>query len=69
METGKIRASLNPFDTGSEADVDITLYVVTGKHGFLRIPESFCKECKLFFQAIKKASGETEVTTEIKVKS
>jgi hypothetical protein len=62
----RLKASVIPF-TGEEADIEI--YVVTGFHGFFRIPESFCKECNMFYQAAKKAAEESEKEVEIQVRS
>jgi hypothetical protein len=62
----ELKASLIPFK-GREADIQI--YVVTGFHGFLRIPESFCKECNLFYNAAKRAAEQSEGEVDIQVKS
>lgn len=35
----------------------------------LKIPESYCKECNLFYQAVKQASEEVETDVDIRVKS
>lgn len=64
-----LKPSLNPFRSGSDADVEIDLYVVTGKHGFLRIPETFCKECNLFYRAAEKAAEDVDAEVDISVKS
>ncbi len=65
-EEFEFTASLIPF-TSKKAEIEI--YVVTGLHGFFRIPESFCKECNLFYQAAKRAAEEAEGEVEIEVKS
>jgi len=66
-----LKAGVIPFNRASsnEEEVLIEVYVVTGKHGLLRIPESFCKECNMFYQAAKKASEQVDVEVDIRVKS
>lgn len=55
-----------PFKGGKAV---IEIYVVTGNHGFLWIPESFCRECHMFVQAAKEASEEVDRDIDIQVKS
>jgi len=65
-----LEAGLIPFtDSESDADINVEIYVVTGKHGFLNIPEGFCKECNMFYQAAKEASEEIDREVDIQVKS
>lgn len=65
-----VNAKILPFTgSGNETDVRIELYVVTGIHGFLKIPESFCKECNMFYQAAQSAAEETDKEVDIPVKS
>lgn len=68
----QFRARLSPFggesDTSAQA-VDITVYVVTGWHGKLRVPESFCKECHMFTRCAQLASEEVDVPVSISVRS
>ncbi len=59
------RASLIPF-TGK---ADIEVYIVTGLHGFFRIPESFCRECNLFVKAAQDAAEQVDFDVDIRVKS
>ena len=61
-----LKAGLIPF-SGGKADIEI--YVVTGVHGFFKIPESFCKECHLFYNAAKKAAEQVDREVDIEVKS
>lgn len=65
----ELEADVLPFSKSSEAEILIEIYVVTGFHGFLKIPESFCKECNMFYQAAKQASESSELDVEIAVKS
>lgn len=66
LKGDELQASMIPF-TGEEAEIEI--YVVTGIHGFFRIPDSYCKECNLFYQAAKKVADESEKDVEIQVRS
>lgn len=61
-----LEASILPF-TGKKAEIEI--YVVTGRHGLIGIPENFCKECNLFYRAAEQASEKIEREVEIEVKS
>ena len=65
-DEGEFKASLTPF---SGEDARIEIYVVSGIQGFFRIPESFCKECNLFYQAANKASEESNTQADVQVKS
>lgn len=51
------------------ADVEIVVYVVTGKHGGLRIPESFCRECNLFVRAADQAAEGADADVSVRVVS
>ena len=67
---GPLRARLSPFGPTSSTDgVDVTVYVVTGRHGKLRVPESFCKECHMFTRRAQLASEEIDVDVTISVRS
>ena len=48
--------------------VEVKVYLVTGTKN-LRLPESFCKECNLFVNAVESAAEETEVSVDISVYS
>jgi hypothetical protein len=43
--------------------------VVTGLHGGIRIPESYCKECNLFVKAAEDAVREVDRNVDIAVRS
>lgn len=62
----ELKAGTVPF-TGGKAEIEI--YIVTGFHGLVRIPESFCKECHMFVRAARKASEQTDQEIDIQVKS
>lgn len=63
-------ASLLPWrSTTQDADLTITVYIVTGKHGRLRIPESFCRECNLFVRAADVAAEQVEADVNVRVVS
>jgi len=63
-------ASLLPWRSNRrDADLTITVYIVTGKHGRLRIPESFCRECNLFVRAADVAAEQVEADVEVRVVS
>jgi hypothetical protein len=49
--------------------VQITVYIVTGRHGLLRIPEAFCRECHLFVHAVDEATDQIDVPVDIDVVS
>jgi len=67
---GELGARLWPFGGHEEdAAVLVTLYVVTGRHGFISIPESFCKECNLFYHAAEEARQDLDVSVSIAVRS
>lgn len=54
--------------TDSEA-VAIDVYVVTGRHGGLRVPESFCRECNLFTRRAEQAAEAVESDVDVTVYS
>lgn len=63
-------ASLWPWsrrDAG--AAVEIVVYVVTGRHGGLRIPESFCRECHRFVHAADVAAERVDTDVDVRVVS
>ena len=63
-------ASLLPWrSSDNEADLTITVYIVTGKHGKLRIPESFCRECNLFVRAADLAAEQVDADMNVRVVS
>lgn len=70
---GVLQADLWPsFGTGSGSStesVDVEVYVVTGLHGGLRIPESFCRECHLFVRAAETAAERVDVPVDVHVYS
>jgi len=74
-ETGRKRrvldADLLPWlgGGGPEADVDIEIYVVTGRHGMLRVPESFCRECHMFARRADAAAERADVDVNVRILS
>lgn len=63
-------ASLLPWRSGHrDADLTITVYIVTGKHGKLRIPERFCRECNLFVRAADMAAAQVAADVDVRVVS
>ena len=63
-------ASLLPWrSSGETADLTITVYIVTGKHGKIRIPESFCRECNLFVRAADLAAEQVDADVNVRVVS
>jgi hypothetical protein len=63
-------ASLLPWGSSdNKADLTITVYIVTGKHGKLRIPESFCRECNLFVRAADLAAEQVDADVNVRVVS
>jgi hypothetical protein len=65
-EDSELKASTVPF-TGSKAEIEI--YIVTGFHGLVKIPESYCKECHMFVRAAQEASEQVDQEVDIQVKS
>lgn len=51
----------------TDANFTITVYIVTGKHGKLWIPESFCRECNLFVRAADVAADQVDANVEVRV--
>lgn len=49
--------------------IEIRIYIVTGKHGILKIPERFCRECHLFVRAAHKAADSVDISVNIRVLS
>jgi len=70
-DDGVLDADLLPsLGGGSDADgVDIKIYVVTGRHGGLRVPESFCRECHMFARRADAAAEQADVTVNVHVYS
>lgn len=70
-------ASEGGTETGTEAKdtpdatvdpVDVKVYIVTGTKN-LRLPESFCKECNLFVNAVESAADSIDVPVNVNVHS
>lgn len=65
-----LKADTIPFHGAkSDSEIVIEIYVVTGKHSFFSIPESFCKECNMSYHAAKEAADHVDVEVDIRVKS
>ncbi len=65
-----LRARLLPGRGAAPDDaVQVTVYVVTGRHGGLRIPASFCRECDLFARAADEAAEKVEADVDVAVVS
>jgi len=63
-------ASLLPWrSTGAAADLEIGVYIVTGYHGRLRIPEAFCRECNLFVRRADEAAARVSADVRVTVRS
>ena len=66
-------AKLNPFRSGqqinTEADIVIKVYVVTGNHGGIPIPEQFCRECHQFTRRADMAAEAADATVDVRVYS
>jgi hypothetical protein len=62
-------ADLIPFRRSGDGGIKAEVYVATGRHGLIRIPESFCKECNLFVNAVQKASEQVDAEVSIQIKS
>lgn len=66
-----LRAGLLPriSSRSDEGAVDIEVYVVTGHHGGIRIPENFCRECHIFARQAEAAAERIEVDVNVRVLS
>lgn len=68
-----LRASLIPFVDGQQinpdADVVIKVYVVTGRHGKIPIPERFCRECHMFTRRADIAAEKANAAVDVRVYS
>lgn len=66
-----LRAGLLPSLWGNrtDADVVIDIYVVTGRHGLLRVPESFCRECHVFTRRADVAAEQATADVDVRVHS
>jgi hypothetical protein len=63
-------ASLLPWQSSeSESDIEVKLYIVTGYHGKLKVPESFCRECHLFVRAADAAAAQVDADVRVSVAS
>jgi hypothetical protein len=70
-EDTDLRARLSPWsETEDDAGtLQITVYIVTGYHGKLRVPESFCRECHMFTRRAQQAIDEVETEVSLSVRS
>lgn len=50
-----------------EDAVQIKIYIITGRHGIIRIPEAFCRECDLFVRAADQAARQVELPVNVRV--
>jgi hypothetical protein len=67
---GDLVASLWPWNREpSNADLEIVVYVVTGHHGPLRIPERYCRECHMFVHAADQAVEQVDSDVNVQVVS
>jgi len=64
---GELRARLVPSFGRSGATVTIDIYVVSGRHGILRVPESFCRECHVFTRRADQAAERVDADVEVRV--
>lgn len=64
---GELRARLVPSLGRSKATITIDIYVVSGRHGILRVPESFCRECHLFTRRADQAVERVDADVEVRV--
>ncbi len=55
--------------TADPATIEIRIYIVSGKHGFLTIPEDFCRECHRFVRAADIAADRADVPVDVRVVS
>ncbi|MDY6770250.1 MAG: hypothetical protein SVU88_04735 [Candidatus Nanohaloarchaea archaeon] len=66
-----LRARLWPAIGRNDDDdgATITVYIVTGRHGLLHIPESFCRECHLFVRRAEAAADAVDADVTVRVQS
>lgn len=54
-------------DESPEAAVQVRVYVVTGRHGWFTIPESFCRECHMFTRRADAAAERIDQPVDVAV--
>lgn len=64
---GELRARLVPSLGRSGATVTVDVYIVSGRHGILRVPESFCRECHVFTRRADQAAERVDADVEVRV--
>jgi len=52
---------------GAAADVVVRIYVVTGRHGILTVPESFCRECHMFARRADAAAEQVDLDVDVRI--
>jgi len=69
-ERGTLRARLGFGGGSADPDaIEITCYIVTGEHGGLTIPASFCRECHRFVRAADAAAERADAPANVRVVS
>lgn len=67
---GVLRARLGFGPESSDPDtIAVTCYIVTGEHGGITIPESFCRECHRFVRAADVAAERVGAPVNVRVVS
>ncbi len=56
-------------DVGAAETVDVRVYVITGRHGFVDVPEAFCRECDLFVRAVDAGAEQAQAPVRVRVLS
>lgn len=51
----------------NRATITVDIYVVTGRHGILSVPESFCRECHMFTRRAEAAAEQIEADVDVRV--
>lgn len=65
----RLEAALWSPDSPADPDVRITVYVVTGCHGLLTVPERFCRECHMFTRTADAAAERVDAEVAVDVVS
>lgn len=64
-----LTAQTGSVEPAPDAAVQVTVYVVTGRHGRVTIPESFCRECHMFARRADAAAERVDATVDVRVVS
>lgn len=47
--------------------INVDIYVVTGRHGIVTVPEEFCRECHMFTRRADQAAEQVDADVDVRV--